>query len=48
MTDRLSLTDDTYRNDRYVQLVNNNVPEIHQRSLFRFDYQLQYILITYD
>ena len=27
MADRLSLTDDTYRNERYIQLYNNNVPE---------------------
>ncbi len=27
MADRLSLTDDTYRNDRYVQLVNDSAPK---------------------
>ena len=27
MVDRLSLTDDTYRNERYIQLESNNVPE---------------------
>jgi hypothetical protein len=27
MTDRLSLTDDTYRNERYVQLYNDRAPE---------------------
>jgi hypothetical protein len=27
MADRLCLTDDTYRNDRYVQLVNDNAPK---------------------
>jgi hypothetical protein len=27
MADRLSLTDDTYRNERYIQLESNNVPE---------------------
>ena len=27
MADRLSLTHDTYRNERYVQLVNDNAPK---------------------
>lgn len=27
MADRLSLTDDTYRNERYIQLESNNVPK---------------------
>ena len=27
MCDKLNLTDDTYKNKRYVQLVNDNAPE---------------------
>ena len=27
MSDKLNLTDDTYKNSRYVQLVNDNAPE---------------------
>ena len=32
MADRLSLTEDTYRNERYVQLYNDRAPEFTREA----------------